>query len=189
MRPSGNNVPRRLQVTAESTDSSRGGISLAQGPVGKGLKWGETVYRAIAAARATDGFDALPVTTPVPPPKGPFDHRPDPSVFEATGVIQENYAAHWGDVKPFGFTTLDGNVRELPPVPETAALDYPADFEEVMRLGTGSRTFMPDQAITGARARALAAALRAPPSACPAFCALSSRRHACEVLTCTLPLG
>jgi membrane-associated phospholipid phosphatase len=108
-----------------------------------GVRWGARVCDAIIRERAGDrSEDAKPFTyVPVATPPKPYAHRPDPTVLEDFGKVQQNYAAHWGRVEGFGIADIQSSLPRLPrPPPPVTALQYPSDFERVKCVGRRKET-------------------------------------------------
>lgn len=72
--------------------------------------------------------------TDVPDSDKPRAHRPDPTITDA---VQENYAAHWGEVPAFGYQNILSTVSRIPA--PGATIGYgpgpDEDFQEVKKVG------------------------------------------------------
>jgi hypothetical protein len=128
--------PTRLAIFDTELAGSLAGIK--ENRARQGIRVGEMVAERLLAARANDGWDAVPPPYVLPMTQGNW--QPTPPTFPAATFT------HYPAVVPFA-TTSSAQFSPNPP-PALASAEYAADFNEVKELGSAtSATRTADQTL------------------------------------------
>ena len=102
----------------------------------RGQALGELVAAQLLQARADDSAGASPASTPFcnPDVVHDFVHAPDPVQLDYDFMpVQQQYAAHWPFVRPFGFSGPISST--IPALPSPKKFDYIEAYDEVKKYG------------------------------------------------------